>query len=62
MIAHDYKVASAEKQELEKMLQSLESETEGIENKIKEESEKMSGNMKIIESNREILREVAKAE
>ena len=62
MTAHDYKIATAEKQELEKILQSLESETDDIANKIKEESEKMAGNMKMIESNREILRNVTKTE
>merc|ERR1712012_1080489 len=59
MVAHDYKVAQSEKQELEAMLKSLESDTEIIETKIDEESDKMKRNMETLESHKHLLMNIA---
>ena len=58
--AHDYKVKCREKEELEAVLQQLETETQALEDTIMERTAEMSTNMATIESRKENLEHIAR--
>ena len=58
--AHDYKVKCREKEELEAVLQQLETETQALEDRIMERTAEMSTNMATIDSRKENLEHIAR--
>ena len=58
--AHDYKVKCREKEELEAVLQHLETETQALEDRIMERTAEMSTNMATIDSRKENLEHITR--